>query len=159
MKKILMTIVAIFATMTMFTLTSCSSDDDTVSSGSIVGDWATMQIESSGTFMIMEYLNFASNGTVTGMDYEVTGQDLNGNAVISSIEKSTFSGTYSASDGNLTMTIDGQTRQMTYKATATDLTIVSSQGTFEYDKVDSNIQQISNNVEQLYQAQGNQVYY
>ena len=154
-----MTIVAVFATMTMFTLTSCSSDDDSTSSGSIVGDWATMQIESTGTYMFMERLNFSSNGSFTGVDYEIYGQDLNGDAVVSNIEKASFSGTYTATNGALTLTINNQSQQLTYKLSESVLSLTSTQGTADYDKVDSNIQQIFNNVEQLYQAQGNQVYY
>lgn len=153
MKKILMTLVAVFATMTLFTLSSCSSDDEP-GGDSIVGDWASVQIESSGTYMFMERLKFNSNGTFTGVDYGIYGQDLNGNAVISRIEKATFSGTYTAADGILSLTI-GVTQQLTYKLSGSVLSLTSSEGTADYDKVDNNINGIFNDVEQLYQAQQN----
>ena len=154
----MMTFAAVFAAMMMFTLTACG-DDDEGGNGSVVGDWATVQYDNSGSYMYIERLNLMSNGTFSCTDYDIFGQNLNDGGQVSSIEKSSFSGTYTAVDGTLTLIANSQTRQINYKVSGNTLTLSTNDGPVEYDKVDNNIQQILNSVEQSYQAQGNGIYY
>lgn len=154
MKKYFMMMVAVLAAMTMFTLSSCGDDDDNgngSSTGGIVGDWATVQFASDGTYMFIERLIFSSNGSFSGVDYAISGQDLNNSGTVSDIEKASFFGTYVASNGTLTMTVNGQTQQVTYKVSGSTLTLTTNGVATGYDKVDSNISSVINSVEQAYQ--------
>lgn len=143
--------------MTALLLTACSSDDDDSPDGgrsessAIVGEWACFDYGSNGRWMFMEMVNFKRNGTFTSVSYYVEGKNLdNDNATINNIEKDKISGTYTVSNGVITLTADGDTWEKEYSIKSDRLIIYDDDGNMYYDIVTDEIEEMFEQMEQWY---------
>ena len=140
--------------------TSCSSDDDQLDdpsdSSAIVGEWANIEYGSNGRWMYMELINFKRNGSFTTVIYYVEGKNLNGgNAKINSIEKERTSGTYSTSNGEITMTANNKTWVVNYSIKSDRLTIYDDDGNYIYEVVTEELEQQFDQMEEWYRSLNN----
>jgi major membrane immunogen (membrane-anchored lipoprotein) len=147
--------------MTALLLTACSSDDDSPDGGrsessAIVGEWACFDYGSNGRWMFMEMVNFKRNGTFTSVSYYVEGKNLdNDNATINNIEKDKISGTYTVSNGVITLTADGDTWEKEYSIKSDRLIIYDDDGNMYYDIVTDEIEEMFEQMEQWYRLLNN----
>lgn len=152
-KRFAFSVMAI-AMLSLFTFTSCGSDSDddggsTIggNSSEIVGEWAVQQYDDSGTYLLMESINFKSNGTFSVLDYDV--YLMNGTIV--GMEKAEYSGNYTAKDGQLTLSANGRNQSYTYRVSGSVLTLMGNDGSLNYDKMDDNIRSVFSSAESTYQ--------
>lgn len=78
--------------LTLFTLLSCSSDDETVDTTTILGTWKLISHSDLTTLpdcMINSAINFKSNNTLSGIVYEPNGNNCDQNNVTGSYSKET----------------------------------------------------------------------
>lgn len=137
--------------MVSFSFTACGGDDedDNVASG-IVGEWASQDEASDGSWMYLERIKFEKNGTFTVVFYSIY---LSNGSTITGIEKGGFSGSYKADNGQLSLTYEGKTGNGTYSISGNQLTVVNNGDMITYDKMDSNISEIFDKAERAYQNQ------
>lgn len=140
------------AILAMLTFVSCSKDDDDTANDvdkNIIGDWGINKV--SDTDLFLERISLKSNGSFTITDYEATGTNLDSGGSISHMEKAEYSGTYTATNGQLKLSANGQSISYSYSVSGSILTLIGSDGSITYDKIDSNIKAIFDSAEQWYQ--------
>ena len=134
----------------MLAFMSCSDDDAKDVDSKISGDWALMNISDDGTNLYMERLNLKSSGSFTITIYDAYGQSLNNGGSITNMDRSEYSGTYTATDGQLKLSANGQSVTYSYKVSSNTLTLTTSEGLIVYDKVDSDIKEVFSKADQWY---------
>ena len=150
---------AVLTALCMLAFTACGDDDDDdggldLSGGGnkgIVGDWAWMYVDDSETYLLMEWLKLTSGGKFTIIDYDVYGTALQSGGSISEMEKSEYSGNYTAKDGKLTLSANGNSKTYNYSINGNNLTLMDAEGSVTFDKMDSEIKKIFENAEKTYQ--------
>lgn len=139
------------AVIAMLTFMSCDKDDDTAKDvdSSVVGEWGLS--ETDWSFLFLERLNLKANGTFTVIDYEAVGENLNNGGSITDMGKTEYSGTYTATNGQLKMSANGKSISYTYAVLGNKMTLTGNDGSVTYDKMDSNIKSVFDSAEQWYQ--------
>ena len=158
MKKLHLLSMAIMTALCMLAFTACGDDDDDSNgldlngkgSTSIVGDWAYMYVSPDETNLFMEWIKFTSGGKFTIIDYDVYGTALQSGGSISDMEKDEYSGSYTAKDGKLTMSANGESMTYNYSLNGDNLTLSSGEGTITFDKMDSEIKKIFESADKTY---------
>ena len=140
------------AVIAMLTLMSCDKDDDSPAKdvdSSIVGEWGINDVSNNELFL--ERLNLKANGAFTVTDYQAVGENLNNGGSITDMEKAEYSGTYTATNGQLKMSANGKSVSYTYAVLGNKMTLTGNDGSVTYDKIDSKIKAIFDSAEQWYQ--------
>ena len=150
--------------MTALLLTACGGDDDDdffdddrTGASAVIGEWAYFEYGSNGRWMFMEYVNFKRNGSFTSVSYYVEGRNLDSdNARITNIEREKRSGSYSASNGVMTLTADGDTWQVEYSVRSDRLIIYTDDGDMDYELLTDETEAYFNQMDQWYRQINNE---
>ena len=159
MKKLHLLSLAVITALCMVAFSACGDDDDDgggldLSGGGskgIVGDWAWMYVTPDETNLFMEWIKFTSGGKFTIIDYDVYGTGLQSGGTISHMEKDEYSGNYTAKDGKLTLSANGNSKVYSYSISGDNLTLMDEEGSITFDKMDSEIKKIFENADKTYQ--------
>jgi uncharacterized lipoprotein YehR (DUF1307 family) len=154
MKRIYLLGAMMMVMLSVLTLTACGSDSDGDGGGGsffgdnneIVGEWATQQTDGD-SYMFLERVSLKSNGSFTITDYEVAMMS----GTIVDMEKAEYSGNYTAKDGKLTLSANGQQVSYSYTVKGSTLTLMGGDGAVSYDKMDDSIRDVFNKAESTYQ--------
>lgn len=159
MKKLHLLSMAVVTALCMLAFTACGDDDDDGGgldlggggSKGIVGDWAWMYVTPDETNLFMEWIKFTSGGKFTIIDYDVYGSGLQSGGTISQMEKDEYSGNYTAKDGKLTLSANGNSKAYSYSISGDNLTLRDEEGSITFDRMDSEIKKIFENADKTYQ--------
>ena len=152
MKKLFL--ISLLGMIASLSFISCGDDDDDLAKDvdkNIVGEWAMVTYDDYGTNLYMERMNLKANGSFTITDYDAYGQGLFSGGSVSHVEKTEYSGTYTAVSGQLKMIANGKTVTCYYSVNGNSLTLSGSDGAVTYDKMDSDIEEAFNSAEKWYQ--------
>jgi uncharacterized lipoprotein YehR (DUF1307 family) len=161
MKKLQLLGMAVLTALCMVAFTACGDDDDDSggidlnggSSGNkgIVGDWAWMYASPDETSLFMEWIKFTSGGKFTIIDYDVYGTGLQSGGTISRMDRDEYAGSYTAKEGRLTLSANGNSKIYSYSINGNNMTLMDETGSITYDKMDNEIKKIFENAEKTYQ--------
>jgi len=157
MKKPYSFLTAIFLVMSLLTVTACGGDgdDDVILGGDIdkavVGDWGYRYVSSDESEMYLEWISLKSNGQFTITDYDVFGSGLDSGGSIFQMDKSQYSGTYTAKDGQLRMTANGREQVFYYRVSGSVMSLTAQGTAYDYDKFTDAVKGAFESAESTYQ--------